>query len=321
MTVPFNTDVAEARLRHVGDLAEGAIDYVEELLQKAVDFCNTVTWELEVITPKVANDILDNQGGVQRTLRTSVVKKYLAFQELGRWDPFNGDSIKFNVEGKLLDGQHRLETVVESGVPMLFLVIRGLPIEAEMTLDQGTRRTPSDLAKLAGIDKYSGTVMTAARIVDNYLVGKALDEHMTVSSDMLLDSIVEEWPSLVDSAAFIHQSGAGKYPRASVSTAVHFLIGLFDTDKRDEFFAEFLNQTGKPEDSAAWMLREKLTVLRGAKRLGRKFNEVLFTYWVSAWESWKVSHKRQKFPSQSKLGGYMRFQHLIHVEEGRTRRW
>jgi len=319
--IPFNTQGAEERLQHYFDLPEEAVKYLEKLMSKALHFCSTVSWSMEVITPLYAQEILDTCGGNQRHVRPSGVKKIVAFQEMDRWNPFNGDSIKFNVGLKLVDGQHRLQAVIETGVPMVFLVIRGLPDNAEMTIDQGIRRSPGDIGKLGGIEKHQTSVMAAARIVDNYLTGKALSEHMSVSPDMLRDFVRHKWPELVDSAEFVHGNKLARLPRVAITIAAHYLIGLRDIPLRDAFFDDFVNVKGSAAENTAWFLREKLTFLAGSNTYNRKFSQSVFSYWVGCWESWVKGKKRKALPRLPANVAYLRFSHLAEVTLAHPRRW
>lgn len=54
----------------------------------------------------------------------------------------NGESIKFNKNGNLIDGHHRLKAVVNTGITTTFLITKG--VEREDTLDSGKKRSLKD---------------------------------------------------------------------------------------------------------------------------------------------------------------------------------
>ena len=61
------------------------------------------------------------------------------------------DPIRFDTEGALVDGQHRLSACVASGVPLTTLVVRGLVI-TYVTIDSPPRpRTARDLRCILGL--------------------------------------------------------------------------------------------------------------------------------------------------------------------------
>ena len=65
-----------------------------------------------------------------RTLRPSRVQEYATAMTEGRWR-YTADPIRFDSDGKLIDGQHRLMAVVRSGCTVEMHVVRGLSPEAQ----------------------------------------------------------------------------------------------------------------------------------------------------------------------------------------------
>jgi hypothetical protein len=59
----------------------------------------------------------------------------------GHW-MFNAQPICFSRTGRLLNGQHRLSAVLESGLPIEVMVMRGLPEEAFQTYDKQAKKAP-----------------------------------------------------------------------------------------------------------------------------------------------------------------------------------
>lgn len=57
---------------------------------------------------------------------------------------YTGEAIKFDVAGRLLDGQHRLMAIVKANVTVKMLVIVGLDEDAQSYMDAGARRTAAD---------------------------------------------------------------------------------------------------------------------------------------------------------------------------------
>ena len=57
----------------------------------------------------------------------------------------NGESIVFDGDLKLLDGQHRLMACAESGVTIQAMVVVGIAPSASMSIDQGYRKTGADM--------------------------------------------------------------------------------------------------------------------------------------------------------------------------------
>jgi hypothetical protein len=71
--------------------------------------------KITLITPELAEKFLEKNSNNYRKLSEKVVKAYQIDMETGNWK-FNGDSIKFNKSGQLVDGQHRLTAISRSGI-------------------------------------------------------------------------------------------------------------------------------------------------------------------------------------------------------------
>ncbi|WP_172121452.1 hypothetical protein [Actinomyces faecalis] len=84
-----------------------------------------------------------------RTISEATVRQYASDMTGGRWD-FNGQPIIFAADGTLLDGQHRLTAQVRAGVPCTWLVVTGLPTDAQKVIDVGRVRTVANHFQIEG---------------------------------------------------------------------------------------------------------------------------------------------------------------------------
>ena len=80
--------------------------------------------EVEIITPANAEAYLRNNAK-HRKIKQKKVDEYVNEMKDGKWR-LNGKVIIFDSNGRLLNGQHRLHAVVQSGVPLTILVVRGV---------------------------------------------------------------------------------------------------------------------------------------------------------------------------------------------------
>lgn len=101
-----------------------------------------VTSQIETVTPAIAARWLGLNVG-NRSKRENRVDMYAENMGKERW--VDGvATIQFNGNDKLLNGQHTLEAVVRSGVPIVANIVRGLPAEARQVIDTGLGRTFGD---------------------------------------------------------------------------------------------------------------------------------------------------------------------------------
>lgn len=104
-------------------------------------------YEVVDITPSVASEWLQcNQGN--RPLRRTWVENFKDVFSRGEYITTH-QGVAFSEDGTLLDGQHRLTAIAEmpAGFSVSMLVATGLPAKAFMALDQGGKRTASDILK------------------------------------------------------------------------------------------------------------------------------------------------------------------------------
>ena len=90
---------------------------------------------IELITPQIAEQYLAKNSNNYRRLYKATVEQYASEMLNGEWI-FNGEAIKFNKSGKLVDGQHRLSAIVKSGcsVPMVVITDVNDDVNTYLTL-------------------------------------------------------------------------------------------------------------------------------------------------------------------------------------------
>lgn len=113
---------------------------------------NTYWCELAQITPETANTLL-RTNVLNRDISKSLVKKMSTDMATGKWK-LNGESIKFDNKGRLVDGQHRLHAIAQAKVTIKTFACGGLDPKIFDTLDVGKQRNLGDVMKLAGVPHY-----------------------------------------------------------------------------------------------------------------------------------------------------------------------
>lgn len=126
---------------------------------------------IEVITPEIAQNYL-KKNRINRVPLQRVIDCYAEDMAAGRWQ-LNGASIKFDIEGCLIDGQHRLLACIKSRATFITYVTRGLPLDAMDTIDNGKARSAGDVFRIKQIPNGS----TVSSIVRRYM---SLKKHLVV---------------------------------------------------------------------------------------------------------------------------------------------
>ena len=111
------------------------------------------------VTPELAVTLLD--GNLKNRPKNNRNFKRLCSQlRDGKWK-VNGTTITFSRHWHLLDGQHRLFAIVETGISAPCILGIGFDAAAFATLDQGAKRTNADNLSIAG---FGNTRLLAAMI-------------------------------------------------------------------------------------------------------------------------------------------------------------
>lgn len=126
--------------------------------------------QCELITPEKAIDLLANNPD-NRKLSKAHVHKLADDMREGKWEPWNGNTIVFEKDtGKLLDGQHRLEAIVESEKPQWMWICNG--VDKTIHMDDNKTRSQADRLVIGGkVEKGDAGSDAFSVAVINVLLG------------------------------------------------------------------------------------------------------------------------------------------------------
>lgn len=125
----------------------------------------------EVITPQVAKDLLLNNKA-NRRIEPKVVAKYARDMAEGLWG-FDASAIIIASDGSLLNGQHRLSAVVESGATVVFTIARGVDVREGVNFDRHRARSNTASLKFMGLN-VSGKEVAALSKITQYESGERI---------------------------------------------------------------------------------------------------------------------------------------------------
>lgn len=130
---------------------ESMLQYFEKA--KALQSSTERDWK--VVTPGWAEQVLShtyqNDDFQQRKIKPTLLKRIKEDQLNGQFKA-NGESIILDEYGRVMDGQHRLTSVVETGIPMICLVVTGIKTQEMSSIDRGMSRRPQDVLDVSGIE-------------------------------------------------------------------------------------------------------------------------------------------------------------------------
>ena len=125
----------------------------------------TKSWSVEVklITPSLAQAMLSYLHEDQRRIRVGHANGLASHMKAGRFEGI--DTIKLDEDGNVIDGQHRLSAIIESGEPQYIIIVSSVPESIKQYLDQGAKRHEGDRLKMQfGLNPSTG-VKTALKLL------------------------------------------------------------------------------------------------------------------------------------------------------------
>lgn len=243
----------------------------------------------EDITPEKANQWLENHNTKNRPLKMKHVERLASDMKERRWKK-DGMPFRFDVDGNLLDGQHRLAAIAKSGITLRDqVIVRGLGRESFVSMDTGSKRSTADMLHIKGEMNYT-TLSGALGIIADYLKHGNIGKGSLATTQELLDTL-EAAPGLRNSVRLVQSSAGAARGRQgncralmapTLLTAMHYLFADKDNQLADTFVT---GMHGGYSDAhqAFRLLRERLlgNSLSAAK-LDRKF---ICAITVKAWNA------------------------------------
>jgi len=124
-----------------------------------------ITVSVENWSPAKASDAL-TRNPRNRKLSVKHVARIASDMGAGLYK-MNGQAVVITSSGNLADGQHRLMGVVESGVTVPFVTVRGVDDDSFDTIDTGLSRNAATVLSLSGLEN-ANVASAAARIILAY---------------------------------------------------------------------------------------------------------------------------------------------------------
>jgi len=261
--------------------------------------------EIVTITPAMASAWLADNHFDNRRLDDRNVDKISRDIKADRW-VFDGNAIRFDKNGDIIDGQHRLWAIVMSGKPVSSLVIRNLDNEAKMTIDSGKARGNADFLHFKG---YTNTTVLAS--VCRLSIGYKENEgdlwkwaQGTSSKRLTPQELLHEASNNKKIEEAVKATQSLKFSRKILSPAtVAFCYYLFSSVSKnpvvvDKFFSAFETGDNLTIDSPILSLRNVFTIRDidlKERHGGNKAMAYRVALVIKAWNAWKDNKQIKKF--------------------------
>ena len=246
--------------------------------------------DLVKVTPELAEQWLSANTVSNRKISKITVKRYAKDMVMGRW-LVTGESIKFDVNGKLIDGQHRLAAVVAARNTVAMYVITGLPNETILVIDTGKSRTSGDALMIAGHSVNSNEIAALARKIIGYKSGNqdilGVKKIVAAGAPITNREIVD---FCANNDLSVHTSFAQRAKRLQLSKILsvgeyaffHSLLSQIHVDDAEKFLTMLSTMEDVSAQSPIRVLFYKLT-----KSLSTLDSKMTFSAVIQAWNAWR----------------------------------
>lgn len=238
------------------------------------------------VTPAIAAAWLEGKCP-NRGVSDHLVNKFARDMIAGAWH-LNGETIVFDINEALLDGQHRLWAVVESGVTVRMCVVKGADPKSMDTYDTGRSRSFADVLKIRGKSGNPSMASAAARWwrwYDNFRTGN-LSTGGSPSHDELGLSFGNH-PSVETAVSVIagHKSSNRKSTPVPGGILTFVLSGALEANevKAELWYHQIATGEGLRVGDPAHTLRERMFQDKSALR--HMDNMTICAYTIKSWNA------------------------------------
>lgn len=241
------------------------------------------------MTPDLAAEILETNSN-NRAVSTQTVAQYAKDMSNGHWR-LNGESVVIDKNGNLLDGQHRLWAVFESGKNIPMHVVTGVDPDYFSSIDRGRARTFGHVLGIKGEKQYN-QLAAACRAIWQYRNGGFINNTGKPTHDDLQGTLDNESGDIRASLEFCTSKRKPNVMTVANATFFHHVFAQKSQADADRFIEKLYsgadldakspilhlrnrlqeNHTGRkklPKTSVAWLVFRAWNAFRKGQKMGR----------------------------------------------------
>lgn len=254
-----------------------------------------VTQEIRMITPAEAEAMLE-KNTLNRKLSSRNVAKFAKMMTDGGWI-FDAAPITFNGTGDLLNGQHRLFALIESGTTQQFLVVRGVENAAMEVMDTGKSRTFADVLKMHDQNINDIVALAAAiNLIYRYENGARGTQLLSAGQSfipykVLLDFYLENREKILASMRQGRARAKSTGSSASAMSLASWLFNEIDGEDAEFFFDRLLDGAGLESGDPILALRNHFLKARVTRP--KPGIDMVLAFTFKAWNIYRDGGKVQ----------------------------
>lgn len=241
-------------------LSDRLIDGVPEIINFA---CKVPYARVEEISPELAEKMLTHNSA-NRSLKMDQVASIANTIRNGHY-VFTNQSIGFDQNGVLTDGQHRLHAIIRAGIPVPMVVVYGS--NQSPYLDRGKKRTVSDNLKIVYGDDYNQKVVAMLNHVYHLFSGN----HISMD-EIKMHIAYDKVRNIIDSPKYAATFQSPKKLFGARYTAALFILILSekftdeDLEDMNSMFLYGVHAEGMAQRPQDQMIMEVRDMVYGGKK-------------------------------------------------------
>ena len=245
---------------------------------------STFSSAIQDVSPTTAKALLESNPR-NRSLRPDYVRQLAGAMARGEW-VVNGEAVQIGTDGTLLNGQHRLTAIVESGETVPMLIVRGLPVTTQKTMDVGARRTLSDALALHG-ERDTTNLAAVLGLLHRYRSGARLDyASRTAPTVTEALALLRREPKVKETIVEARHVFRETQMRVSVTGLLLYLFEEADPGMGQKFFDTLCDPSEEEPGSAVLKLRSHLERV-SSERKYRTPTPILSAMTIKAFNAWR----------------------------------
>ena len=230
--------------------------------------------ETKKVTPKKAAEYLKSNWK-NRTLRPAHISNIACDIKEGRWE-LNGEALKFDIDGNMIDGQHRCLAILEADTAVETLIVTGLPRKVQRSLGGAIGRNFADELTMRGVS-YASVASAAARtcaVFDRFghWEGKFVREISITDQGAAFDRHEDGIMAACKFIVRLYNANKGGHflPTQSMMSGLLIHFRRHDDAVADWFVERCYTGAGLEEDAPAFRLRRMFNPRDIHRRLGHQ---------------------------------------------------
>jgi len=247
-------------------------------------FSKTFQQHIVTVTPAVAEIWLGHNAD-NRPLRQAQVDALTGAIQRGEWK-LDGSPIRFDTNGNLVDGQHRLWAIIEADTPVEVAVVVGLEPDTRLTVDSAlAKRSTSDTLRMGGHPQATQLASTINHFW-KWQIAEAIRTSRLPSIQQAL-AVLAEHPGLENSLKDVGAIRKRFRLASGMIAATHYVFATIDADDANTFFEALKEGTNLAPGDPILVLRNYLEtqlVVGASSRANKLTHQALI---IKAWNAWR----------------------------------